>query len=325
MKLRRRAFLHLATGAAALSAISRTARAQAYPSRPVRIVVSVAAGGVADTLARMIAQWLFERLRQPFIIENRTAAGGNIAAEAVVRAPPDGHTLLQVTAANATNATLYNNLSFNFIHDIAPVAGIYRDTQVMLVHSSVPTETIPEFIAYAKRNPGKINFGSGGIGTVSHVTGELFKMMAGVDMVHVPYRGVAPALTDLVNGQVQILFASPGSSIDFVRTGKLRALATAGTTRSEVLPDIPTVADFLPGFEASVWAGIGAPRNTPAAIVDKLNREINAALADAKVKARMGELGTTVMSGTPADLGKLIVDDTEKWAQVLKFAGLKPE
>jgi tripartite-type tricarboxylate transporter receptor subunit TctC len=325
MKLRRRAFLHLATGAVALSAISRTARAQAYPTRPVRIVVSVAAGGVADILARMIAEWLSERLSQPFIIENRTAAGGNIAAEAVVRAPPDGHTLLQITAANATNATLYNNLSFNFIRDIAPVAGIYRDTQIMLVHPSVPTETIPEFIAHAKRNPGKINFGSGGIGTVSHVSGELFKMLAGVDLVHVPYRGVAPALRDLVGGQVQMLFASPGSSVNFIRTGELRALATAGTTRSELLPDIPIVGDSLPGFEASVWAGIGAPRNTPTAIVDNLNRDINAALSDAKVKTRMGELGVTAMSGTPADLGKLIVDDTEKWAQVMKFAGPRPE
>jgi tripartite-type tricarboxylate transporter receptor subunit TctC len=325
MKLRRRAFLHLAMGTVALSAISRTARAQAYPSRPVRIVVSVAAGGIADIFARMIAQWLSERLSQPFIIENRPAAGGNIAAEAVVRAPPDGHTLLLVTTANATNATFYNNLRFHFIRDIAPIAGIYRDAQIMLAHPSVPAETIPEFIAHAKRNPGKINFGSGGIGTLSHVTGELFKMMAGVDMVHVPYRGVAPALTDLVGGQVQMLFAAPGSSIDYVRTGSLRALATVGTTRSDMLPDIPTVGDFLPGFEASVWAGIGAPRNTPAAIVDKLNREINAALADAKMRARIAELGATVMSMTPADFARLIADETNKWAKVVKFAGLKLE
>ena len=277
MKLPRRQFLHLAAGAAALPAVSRIAWAQAYPTRPVRIIVGFAAGGAADIIARLIGQWLSERLGQPFVIENRPGAGSNIATEAVVRAPPDGYTLLLVGTANAINATLYDKLNFNFIRDIAPVAGIIRVPNVMVVNPSVPAKTVPEFIAYAKANPGKINMASGGIGTAAHVSGELFKMMAGVDMVHVPYRGAAPALTDLLGGQVQVMFASMPSSIEHIRAGKLRALAVTTATRSEALPDIPTVGEFVPGYEASAWYGVGAPKDTPAEIVDKLNKEINAA------------------------------------------------
>jgi len=325
MTLPRRQFLHLAAGAAALPAVSRIARAQTYPSRPVRIIVAVAAGGTSDILARLMGQRLSDRLGQPFVIENRPGAGGNIATEAVVRAPADGYTLLQVSAAAAINATLYDKLNFNFIRDIAPVASIDREPLVMVVSPSVPARTVPEFIAYAKANPGKISMASAGNGTPSHVSGELFKMMAGVNMVHVPYRGGGPALVDLLGGQVQVMFASMSSSIEYVRTGKLRALAVTTVMRSEALPQIPTVSDFVPGFEATFWAGLGAPKNTPADIVDKLNKEINAGLVDPKLKARLAELGVTALPGSPADFAKLIADETEKWGKVIRAANIKPE
>jgi tripartite-type tricarboxylate transporter receptor subunit TctC len=325
MKLPRRQFLHLAAGVAALPAISRIAMAQAYPTRPVRWIVGFAPGGGVDIIARLMGQWLSERLGQPFVIENRPGAGTNIATEAVVNAPPDGYTLLVANLANAINATLYEKLNFNFIRDIAPVAGIMRVPHVMVVNPSVPAKTIPEFIAYAKANPGKINMASGGVGGPSHVSGELFNMMAGVNMIHVPYRGVAPALTDLLGGQVQVTFGSMPSSIAYIRTGKLRALAVTTATRSEVLPDVPTVGEFVPGYEASGWYGIGAPKATPAEIVDKLNKEINAALADANMKARLADLGGTVLPGSASDFGKHIAEETEKWAKVVKFAGIKAD
>jgi tripartite-type tricarboxylate transporter receptor subunit TctC len=325
MKLPRRNFLHLAAGAAALPVVSRIAWAQTYPTRPVRIVVGFPPGGGADITARLIGQWLSERLGQPFIIDNRPGAGSNIATEAVVRAPADGYTLLLVGGWNAINATLYDKLSFNFIHGIAPVAGIMRVPSVMVVNPSVPAKTIPEFIAYAKANPGKINMASPGTGTGPHIAGELFKMMAGVDMVHMPYRGAGPALTDLLGGQVQITFASMPSSVGYVRTGKLRALANTAATRSEALPDVPTVSEFVPGYEASGWFGIGAPKNTPTEIVDKLNNEINAALADPNMKARLADLGGTALALSPADFGKLITDDTEKWGKVIRDANIKAE
>jgi tripartite-type tricarboxylate transporter receptor subunit TctC len=325
MKLPRRNFLHLAAGAAALPAVSRIAGAQAYPSRPVRWVVGFAAGGNADILTRPIGQWLSERLGQPFVVENRPGAGSNIATEAVVRASPDGYTLLWVTSANAINATLYDKLNFNFIRDIAPVATISRNAHVMVVNPSVPAKTVPEFIAYAKANPGKINMASGGNGSTPHVAGELFKMMAGIDMPHVPYRGSAPALTDLLGGQVQVYFSQMIASIEYVRAGKLRALAVTTTTRSDLLPDIPTLGEFLTGFEASTWVGVGAPRNTPPDIIEKLNKEINAALADPKLKARLAELGGTVLAGLPTDFGKLIADETEKWGNVIRTLNIKPD
>jgi tripartite-type tricarboxylate transporter receptor subunit TctC len=325
MKLPRRNFLHLAAGAAALPAISRVARAQAYPSRPVRIIVGFAPAGGSDIMARLIGQWLSERLGQPFVIENRSGGGGNIAAEAVVRAPADGYTLLMVGAPNAINATLYDKLNFNLIRDIAPVAGVLRGPYVLVVNPSVPTKSVPEFIAYAKANPGKINMASGGIGTPSHVAGELFKMMASVDLVHVPYRGGGPALTDLLGGQVQVTFFTTVASIEYIRAGRLRALAVTAATRSDELPDIPTVAEFVPGYEASVWYGIGAPRNTPVEVIDKLNNEINAALADPKIKARLADLGGTVLPGSPADFGKLIADETEKWGNVIRALNIKAD
>ena len=325
MKLPRRTFLHLAAGAAALPVVSRVARAQAYPSRPVRIVVGFAPGGAFDIVARLIGQWLSERLGQPFVIENRPGGGGNIATEAVVRAPADGYTLLLVGVPNAINATLYQKLNFNFIRDIAPIAGIDREPQVMVVNPSVPAKTVSEFIAYAKANPGKISMASQGIGGSGHLTGELFKMMAGVNVLHVPYRGAGPALTDLLGGQVQVMFAAAPSAIEYVKTGKLRALAVTTTTRSEALPDVPTVAEFLPGFEASSWYGIGAPKATPAEIVEKLNKEINAGLADPTMKARLADLGGTLLPGSPSDFGKLIAEETEKWAKVVRSAGIKAE
>ncbi len=326
MKLpHRRQFLHLAAGAAALPAVSRVARAQAYPTRPVRIVVGFPAGGATDITARLMAQWLSERLGQQFVIENRPGAAGTIAAEAVVKAAPDGYTLLQIGTPNAINATLYANLSFNFVRDIAPVGSITRVAYVVVVHPSVPAKTIPEFIAYAKANPGRINMASAGNGTPQHVVGELFKMMAGVDMVHVPYRGGAPATTDLLGGQVQVIFSPLPESIEHIRAGKLRPLAVTTATRLEVLPDIPTVGDFLPGYEASGWQGIGAPRNTPAEIIDKLNKEIGVGLADPKINARIAELGGTVLAGSPADFGKRVSDDVEKWAKVIKFAHIKSD
>jgi len=326
LKLPRRQFLHLAVGAAALPAISRIARAQAYPTRPVRIIVGFAPGGGNDIIARLIGQWLSERLGQQFVIENRPGAGTNIATEVVVNAAPDGYTLLLASLPNASNATLYDKLNFNFIRDIAPVAGISRDTFAIEVNPSVPVNTVPELIAHAKVNSGKINMASGGIGSGNHIFGELFKMMTGVNLVHVPYRGAGPALVDLLGGQVQVMFASISSSIEYVRAGKLRALAVTTLTRSPVLPDIPTVAEFVPGYEASFWTGIGAPRNTPIEIVGKLNQEINAVLADSQMKARLAGLGAAALAlpGSPADFGKLIAEETEKWGKVVKFAGIKP-
>jgi tripartite-type tricarboxylate transporter receptor subunit TctC len=325
MKLPRREFLHLAAGAAALPAVSRIAWAQAYPSRPVRLIVGFAPGGTTDITARLIGQWLSERLGQQFLIENRTGAATNIATEAVVRAPADGYTLLLVTASNAINATLYDKLGFNFIRDIAPVAGIIRYPLVMQVNPSFPAKTVPEFISHAKSNPGTVSYGSGGIGTSIHVASELFKMMAGIDMIHVPYRGGAPAMTDLMGGQIQVVFNPVPESMEHIKAGKLRPLAVTGATRSEALPDVPTVGDFVPGFEASALQGIGAPKDTPAEIVEKLNKEINAGLADPKLKARFADLGATVFVVSPADFGKFIADETEKWAEVIKFAGAKAE
>jgi tripartite-type tricarboxylate transporter receptor subunit TctC len=325
MKLPRRKFLHLATGAAALPLVSWIARAQAYPSRPVRIIVPFAAAGAFDIMARLIGQWLSERLGQPFVIENRPGAGTNIGTETVVKAPPDGYTLLLAGTPNAINATLYEKLNFNFIRDIASVAGISRAPLVMAVHPSVPAKTVPEFIAYAQANPGKINMASAGIGAPSHVSGELFKMMAGVNLVHVPYRGAGPALVDLLAGQVQVGFPSMPSSIEYVRAGKLRALAVTSATRSDALPDIPTVGEFLPGYEASASYGIGAPKGTPVEIIDMLNKEINAALGDPKMKARFADLGGTPLLGSAADFGKLIAEETEKWGKVIRAANIKPD
>jgi len=325
MKLPRRQFLHLAAGAAALPAVSRFAWAQAYPTRPVRIIVPFAPAGSTDIVARLMGQWLSERLGQQFVIENRPGGGGNIGTEAVVRASPDGYTLLMVGGWNAINATLYDKLSFNFIRDIAPVAGIDREPYVIAVHPSVPAKTVPEFIAYTNANPGRVNMASGGTGAPSHVSGELFKMMAGVNMVHVPYRGAAPALADLLAGQVQVYFAPTAASIEYIRAGKLRALAVTTATRSEALPDLPTVGEFVPGYETSLWLGLGAPKNTPAEIVEKLNKEINAGLADSQMKARLAGLGAAALPGSPADFGKLIAEETEKWGKVVKFAGIKTE
>jgi tripartite-type tricarboxylate transporter receptor subunit TctC len=326
MKLpHRRQFLHLTAGAAALPAVSHFAWAQSYPSKPVRVIVPFAPAGNTDLIARLIGQWLNERLGQPFIVDNRPGAGTNIGTEAAVRAPADGYTLLIVAPPSAINATLYEKLNFNFIRDIAPVAGVIRAPFVMEINPSVPAKTVPEFIAHAKANPGRISMGSAGIGSGPHVAGELFKMMASVDMVHVPYRGTGPALADLIAGQVQVYFDGLPSSLEHIKVGKLRALAVTTATRSDVLPDIPTLSDFLPGYEASFWGGFGAPKNTPAEIIDKLNREINAALAEPKIKARLADLGGTALAGSPADFGKLIADETEKWAKVVKFAGLKPE
>jgi len=326
MKLpHRRQFLHLAAGAGALSGISRVAWAQAYPTRPVRVIVPFAPGGNSDITARLLGQWLSERLGQQFVIDNRPGGGGNIGTEAVVRSSPDGYTLLLVGGWNAINATFYDKLNFNFIRDIAPVASIIVVPNVMVVNPSVPAKTVPEFIAYAKTTPGKINYASAGTGAPSHVTGELFKMMAGVDMAHVPYRSGGPALTDLLGGQVQVMFASTVSSIEYIRAGRLRALAVTTATRLEVLPDVPTVGEFVPGYEASSWNGIGAPKGTPVEIIDKLNKEINAALGDPKMKARLADLGGTPLLGSPADFGKLIADETEKWAKVVKLSGAKAD
>jgi tripartite-type tricarboxylate transporter receptor subunit TctC len=325
MSLPRRRFLHLASGAVALPAVSRIARAQAYPSRPVRIIVGFPPGGATDIVARLMGQWLSERLGQQFVIENRPGAASNIGTEAVVRASPDGYTLLMASVNNATNATLYDKLNFNFIRDIAPVVGIVRVPLVMVVNPLLPAKTIPEFIAYAKANPGKINMASAGNGSLSHVAGELFKIMAEVNLVHIPYRGAAPALTDLLGGQVQVMFTDMISLLEYIRAGRLRALAVMTAKRSQELPDTPTVGDFLPGFEASFWVGIGVPNNTPADIVDRLNKEINLGLADPKMKARLADLGGTALAGSPADFGKFISDEVEKWGKVVKFSGAKPE
>ena len=325
MKLPRRTFLHLAVCTVALPAMSRIARAQAYPSRPVRIIVPVAAGGGNDILARLMGQWLSERLGQSFLVENRPGGGNNIGTEAVVRAPADGYTLLAVSLANAVNATLYDKLSFNFIRDIAPVAGIMRAPNVVYVHPSVPVKTIPELIAYVQANPGKFNMASAGNGSSSHMAGELFKMMAGVDMVHVPYRGQGPAITDLLGGQVQVLFATTAETTEYIAVGRLRALAVTTARRVGALPDVPTVGDFVTGYESSQWYGYGVPRNTPAGIIERLNTEINAALADPRMRARLADLGGTVLGGSPAEFGKLIAGETEKWAKVVRAANIKSE
>jgi tripartite-type tricarboxylate transporter receptor subunit TctC len=325
MNLPRRQFLHLAAGAAALPAATRISWAQAYPTRPVHIIVAYAAGGGVDITARLIGQWLSERLGQSFVTENRPGGGGNIGTEAVVNAPPDGYMLLLATVPNAVNATLYKNLNFNFIRDIAPVAGIIRVPMVVLVHPSVPARTVPEFIAHAKANPGKINMASAGTGSAPHMAGELFNFMAGVNLVHVPYRGQGPALADLLGGQVQVLFATSPGTIDYVRTGKLHALAVTTASRADVLRDLATVGDFVPGYEASQWYGVGAPKRTPAEIVDKLNKEINAAFVDTRMKARFGDIGGEALAGSPGEFGKLIADETEKWARVVKFTGIKAE
>jgi len=325
MKLPRRQFLHLATAAAALPAISRITWAQTYPTRPVRIIVGAAPSGTYDIMARLIGEWLSERLGQPFVIENRPGAGTTIGTEAVAKAAPDGYTLLLVGAAAVTSALLYHKLNFNLIRDIAPVAAISREPHIMVVDPSVPASTVPEFIAYAEGNLGKISMASGGMGTVGHLSGELFKMMTGVNLVHVPYRGLAPALTDLLGGQVQVTFASMASSIEYIRTGKLRALAVTTASRSEMLPDVPTVGESVPGYEASTWSGVGAPKATPAEIVEKLNKEINAALADHKIKARLADLGSTPLVGSATDFGRLIADETEKWGKVIRAANIKAE
>jgi tripartite-type tricarboxylate transporter receptor subunit TctC len=324
MKLSRHRFLHLAAGAATLPAVSRIARAQTYPARPVRLIVGVAPGGVFDIFARLMGQWLSERLGQQFVIENRPGAGGNIGTEVVVKAPPDGYTLLLVSSSNAMSATLYEKLNFNFIRDIAPVASISRESLVMVVHPSFPAKTVPEFIAYAKANPGKINMASAGNGATNHVAGEMFKMMAGINMVHVPYRGGAPALTDLLGSQVQVYFSAVPSSIGYIRDSRLRALAVTTAMRSEALPDLPTVGEFVPGYEVSGWFGIGAPKNTPGEIIGKLNKEINAALASPVTKARFADLGGVVFPTSPAEFGKFIADETEKWGKVIRAANIKP-
>jgi tripartite-type tricarboxylate transporter receptor subunit TctC len=326
MKLpHRRQFLHLATGAAALPAVSRFAWAQAYPARPVRIVVGFPAGGGSDITARLMGQWLSERLGQPFVIENRPGAATNIATEAVVRAPADGYTLLLFGSSSAINATFYDKLPFNLIRDISPVAGINRVPYVIVVNPSVPAKSVPEFVTYAKANPGKINMASSGNGSVQHVSGELFKIMTGISMVHVPYRGAAPALTDLISGQVQVMFDAVTSSIEYIRAGKLRALAVTTATRSDALPDLPTISDFVPGYETSSWSGIGAPKDTPVEIVGKLNKETTAALADPKIKARLADLGSVPMPMSPADFGNLISESVEKWGNVIRTLNIKAE
>jgi tripartite-type tricarboxylate transporter receptor subunit TctC len=325
MRLPRRDVLRLATTAAALAAAPRTASALGYPTRTVRILVGFAPGGGTDIVARLLAQWLADRLGQPFVVENRPGAGTNIATEAVVRAPADGYTLLLACLPNAFNATLYENLKFNFVRDITPIAGLARDTFLVVVHPSVPAQTLPEFIAYARANPGRINMGSAGVGSGNHIFGELFQSATGVKLVHVPYRGAAPALVDLLAGQMQVMFAPATISIEHIRTRRLRALAVMTARRAPQLPEVPTVAEFIPGFEASYWLGLGAPRGTPAAIVDTLNREVNAALADAGIKAKFDAHESTTIPGTPADFAKLIADETERWGNVIRTAGIKAE
>jgi tripartite-type tricarboxylate transporter receptor subunit TctC len=324
MTLFRRQFLHLAA-AATLPAVSRIARAQTYPARPVRFIVGVAAGGGSDLIARLIGQWLSERLGQQFVVENRPGAGDNIATEAVVNAAPDGYTLLLVEPANAINATLYQKLNFNFIRDIAPVASIARVPNVMLVHPSFPAKTVPEFIAYAKANPGAINLGSPGNGSPTDMSGQLFKVMSGINMTRVTYRGNAPAMTDLLGGQIQVVFATTPASIEYIKVGTLRPIAVTTATRSELLPNIPPMGEFLPGYEASTWWGVGVPRSTPAEIINMLNKEINAGLADPKLRARFADLGGTVIPGSPAGFGKFVADETEKWAKVVRFSGARAD
>jgi tripartite-type tricarboxylate transporter receptor subunit TctC len=324
MKLSRRSFLHLAAGGA-LATLPRGAKAQAYPARPVHIVLGFPAGGSSDVIGRLMAQWLSERLGQPFVFDNRPGAGSNIGTETVARASPDGYTLLWATSANAINATLYGHLNFDFVANFAPVAGVFRVPNVLEVNPSVPAKTVPELIAYAKANPGKLNFASGGIGATSHLAAELFKFLAGVDMRHVPYRGSAPALIDLLSGQVQVMFDLMPASIGYIRAGKLRALAVTTAVPSEALPDLPTVSEFLPGYEASTWNGVAVPNTTPGEIIVRLNKEINAGLADATIKARLNDLGATALGGSPAELGRLIADETEKWGKVIRAANIRPE
>jgi tripartite-type tricarboxylate transporter receptor subunit TctC len=323
MTFPRRQFLQLAASAAVLPAVSRIAAAQAYPSRLVRMIIGYTPGGSADLTARLMGQWLSERLGQPFVIENRPGGGTNIATEAVVRAPPDGYSLLLAAPANAVNATLYDKLNFNFLRDVEPVAGIIRFPNVVVVNPQVPVKSIPELIAYAKANPGKLNMASSGNGSTIHMSGELFKMMTGTNMVHVPYRGGAPALTDMISGQVQVMFDNIPTCAEHVKSGKLRGLAVTSTTRSEVLPDLPTVADFLPGYEASAWYGIVAPKNTPTDVIGTLNKATNAVLADPAAKTRFAELGAFLLPGSAADFGKLLADETEKWGKVVKFSGAR--
>jgi tripartite-type tricarboxylate transporter receptor subunit TctC len=325
VKLARRRFLHLAAGAAALPTASRFAWAQAYPSRPVRLIIGYPPGGSADITARLTGQWLSERLGQPVVIESRPGAATNLATEAVVRASPDGYTLLLVAPANAINATLYDKLSFDFLRDIVPVAGIIRFPNVVVVSPSLPIKTIPELIAYAKANPGKLNMASSGNGSTIHMSGELFKMLTGINMVHVPYRGGAPALTDLIAGQVHVMFDNIPTSAEHIKAGRLRGLAVTSAARSQVLPDLPTVADFLPGYEASAWYGLGAPKNTPDEVIDKINKGMNAVLADPKPQARFAELGASLLPGSPADFSRLVADETEKWGKVVRFSGAKPD
>jgi tripartite-type tricarboxylate transporter receptor subunit TctC len=325
MKLRRRQLLHLAAGAATLPAMSRIANAQSYPAKPVRLINGYAPGGTGDITARLMAQWLSDRLGQPFIAESRPGAGSNIGTEAVIRSSPDGYTMLVVAPANAINATLYDNLNYNFLRDMALVGGIIRVPNVLEVHPSFPAKTVPEFISYARENPGKVNFASSGNGSTIHMSGELFKLMTGVVMTHVPYRGAGPALNDMLGGHVQVMFDNMPSSLEHIRAGKLRALAVTTAERSPVLPNLPTVADFVPKFEASAWYGIGVPRGTPPAIIDVLNRAINEGLADPKLKARFAELSAAVLPGSPADFGRLVADETEKWGKVVKASGAKPE
>ena len=325
MKLARRRFLHLAAGAAALPTASRFAWAQAYPSRPVRLIIGYPPGGSADITARLTGQWLSERLGQPVVIESRPGAATNLATEAVVRASPDGYTLLLVAPANAINATLYDKLNFDFLRDIVPVAGIIRFPNVVVVNPSLPIKTIPELIAYAKANPGKLNMASSGNGSTIHMSGELFKMLTGINMVHVPYRGGAPALTDLIAGQVHVMFDNIPTSAEHIKAGRLRGLAVTSAARSQVLPDLPTVADFLPGYEASAWYGLGVPKNTPDEVIDKINKAMNAVLADPKPQARFAELGASLLPGSPADFSRLVADETEKWGKVVRFSGAKPD
>ena len=325
MKLPRRQFLRLAAGATAIPAVSRIASAQAYPSRPVHLIVGYPPAGSFDITARLIGQWLSERLGRQFVIENRPGAGGSLATDAVTKAPPDGYTLLLTGSTDAWNATLYDNLKFNYIRDIVPVGSVSRGMGVLVVHPSVPAKSVPELIAYAKANPGKLTVASSGVGSAPHMYWELFRSMAGVDMVHVPYRGGGPALTDLLGGQVQAFFSLLISSIQYIRDGKLRPLAVTASTRSELLPDIPTLGEFLPGYEASQWIGVGAPKNTSAEIVDKLHKEINTGLADPGLKMRFAELGDAVFATSPADFAKLIAADTEKWAKVIRAIGIKAE
>ena len=323
MKLQRRQFLQLAAGAAALPVTSGGARAQSYPARPVRLVIGYTPGGSADLTARLMGQWLSEKLGQSFVVENRPGGGTNIATESVVRAAPDGYTLLLVAPANAINATLYEKLNFDFLRDMEPVAGIIRFPNVVVVHPSLPINSIPELIAYAKANPGKLNMASSGNGSTIHMSGELFKMLTGINMVHVPYRGGAPALTDMLTGQVQVMFDNIPTCAEYVRSGKLRGLAVTSTTRSEVLPDLPVVADFLPGYEASAWYGIAAPKGTPPEIIERLNKAVNEILADPKAKAKFAELGAFLLPGSAVDFGKLLANETDKWGKVVKFAGAK--